>query len=58
MSAAPARALHRAAARPERDEWVAVTGTHVTGTGVKPPFEVVLAAESVEIVDEPLQTYE
>ncbi|CAB4753871.1 unannotated protein [freshwater metagenome] len=46
------------AERPERDEWVAVTGTHVTGTGVEPPFEVVLAAESVEIVDEPLQTYE
>lgn len=46
------------APRPERDEWVAVTGTHVTGTGVEPPFEVVMDAQDVEVVDEPVQTYE
>lgn len=46
------------AERPERDEWVSVTGTHVTGTGVEPPFEVVLEAQDVQVVDEPVQTYE
>lgn len=46
------------APRPERDEWVSVTGTHVTGTGTEAPFEVVMAAGDVEVVDAPLQTYE
>ncbi len=46
------------AERPERDEWVSVTGTHVTGTGVEPPFEVVMEASDVQVVDEPVQTYE
>lgn len=46
------------AERPERDEWVSVTGTHVTGTGVEPPFEVVMEAQDVQVVDEPVQTYE
>lgn len=46
------------AERPERDEWVSVTGTHLTGTGVEPPFEVVMEAQDVQVVDEPVQTYE
>lgn len=46
------------AARPGRDEWVEVTGTHVTGTGEEPPFEVVVEAAEVVPTEEPRQTYE
>ncbi len=50
--------LVNGAERPPRDQWVEVTGVHVTGTGVEPPYEVELDATEVVEIDAPRQTYE
>ena len=52
------RVLVNGAERPPRDQWVEVTGVHVTGTGVEPPYEVELDATEVVEIDAPRQTYE
>jgi uncharacterized repeat protein (TIGR03943 family) len=44
--------------RPERDQWVRVTGTYVDGTGLSPTEDPVLEAEEVTEIKKPRQTYE
>jgi uncharacterized repeat protein (TIGR03943 family) len=47
-----------AADRPERDQWVEVTGTYASGTGVSVTEDPVLTAEQVLPIETPRQTYE
>jgi uncharacterized repeat protein (TIGR03943 family) len=44
--------------RPERDQWVRVTGTYVDGTGVSPSEDPVIDADEVTEIKKPRQTYE
>jgi uncharacterized repeat protein (TIGR03943 family) len=44
--------------RPDRDQWVRVTGTYVDGTGSSIDEDPALDAESVVPISQPRQTYE
>jgi uncharacterized repeat protein (TIGR03943 family) len=44
--------------RPERDQWVRVTGTYVDGTGASPSEDPVIEAAEVTEIKKPRQTYE
>lgn len=44
--------------RPERDQWVRITGTYVEGTGVSPSEDPVIEADEVTEIKKPRQTYE
>jgi uncharacterized repeat protein (TIGR03943 family) len=45
-------------ARPERDQWVKVTGQYVAGSGASYEEDPVITAEDVVEIDKPRQTYE
>ena len=44
--------------RPERDQWVRVTGTYADGTGLSPSEDPVIDADQVTEIKKPRQTYE
>jgi uncharacterized repeat protein (TIGR03943 family) len=46
------------APRPDRDQWVTVTGEYVEGSGASVEDDPVIAADEVVEIDKPRQTYE